>query len=191
MFRKFGPDGEGTERGGWFWVCSECGMDVNVLLCEYGHKLLKLRGYASFVKSWFFGGIGCEFKLPFCNWWKDNLPLRTFLTHFWAGVAHVHVCACLRTAYRITSHDQGAWLNRKALSALIDQPHAPESYGLLVVFAYGLKSEQGLSWGTNSMTRVAITMLTAVCYMCVLSIFCAFTQHVRIVTGSSRWLVLL
>ena len=34
--------------------------------------------------------------------------LRTFLPHFGAGVSHVHVYACLRKAYGLTSHNQGA-----------------------------------------------------------------------------------
>ena len=34
--------------------------------------------------------------------------LRTIFTHFWAGVSHVHVYACLRNAYRLTPHGQGA-----------------------------------------------------------------------------------
>ena len=34
---------------------------------------------------------------------------------FWARVSHVHVYACLRKAYRLTSHCEGAWRNRKAL----------------------------------------------------------------------------
>ena len=34
--------------------------------------------------------------------------LRTIFTHFWAGVSHVHVYACLRNAYRLTSRGQGA-----------------------------------------------------------------------------------
>ena len=40
--------------------------------------------------------------------------LRTFLRHFWAGVSNVHAYACLRKAYRLTSHSQGAWRNRGA-----------------------------------------------------------------------------
>ena len=34
--------------------------------------------------------------------------LRTIFTHFWAGVSDVHMYACLRKAYRPTSHSQGA-----------------------------------------------------------------------------------
>ena len=36
------------------------------------------------------------------------VALRTIFTHFWAGVSNVHVYACLRNAYRLTSHGQGA-----------------------------------------------------------------------------------
>ena len=56
--------------------------------------------------------------------WKETEEiscLRTTFTHFWAGVSHVHVYACLRNAYRLTSHGQGVWRNRKALcTVLID-----------------------------------------------------------------------
>ena len=38
--------------------------------------------------------------------WK--IALRTFLSHFRAGVSHVHAYACLRKAYRLTSHRQCA-----------------------------------------------------------------------------------
>ena len=69
--------------------------------------------------------------------------LRTILTHFWAGVSHVRVYACLRNAYRLTSHGQGAWRNRKALCAvLIDPRHAWIKSPIL--FTYRPKSERSL-----------------------------------------------
>ena len=38
----------------------------------------------------------------------STTSLRTIFAHFWAGVSHVQVYACLRNAYRLTSHRQGA-----------------------------------------------------------------------------------
>ena len=70
--------------------------------------------------------------------------LRTSCAHFWAGVSHVHVYACLRNAYRLTSHDQGSWRNRKALcTVLIDQRHAWIKWP--IVCTYRPRSERGLS----------------------------------------------
>ena len=73
-----------------------------------------------------------------------EFALRTIFTHFWAGVSHVHVYACLRNAHRLTSHSQGAWPNRKALcTVLIDQRHAWIKSPIL--FMCRPKSERSLS----------------------------------------------
>ena len=55
--------------------------------------------------------------------WKRSLG---HFTHFWAGVSHVHVYACLRKAYHLPSHDQGARRDRKALRTIVDKRNAPE-----------------------------------------------------------------
>ena len=52
--------------------------------------------------------------------------LKTFLPHFWARLSHVHVYACHRKAYRLTSHGQGAGRDRKALLSIVDKRHTPE-----------------------------------------------------------------
>ena len=68
--------------------------------------------------------------------------LRTFLPHFWVGVSHVHVYACLRKAYRLTSHSQGAWRNRRALRTMHNKIayfiHAPAQKWARIVLRIGL-----------------------------------------------------